>query len=348
MSELPERPLRITADDINCVPEAENGQKNIAGIAIAPATGGKSSAGWIVGGALAACTMAAVVVFMALPDAPKEAVLPSPVTTNASASALTLSMMKLTVVTLHGRWTEDDGPLLAGDQESWTGSAVIVAGVSGTRPECIYALTNSHCLALESLACADKDGVPEVKDYVIDIVFPSGLTRRVTRMADTKNSGLDLAMLEIEAGDLREGVDFVAAPIPNAHSGRETDLVVALGSPGIGGGEVLSGTFTTGVISAFRSFAPGSGGEKYSVIQHTAAINPGNSGGALFLKSGNEQYVLLGINTFVMKDLQGVGFALEVAEAVASRTQYLWVTCDAMGAVELMHMGYNERATTVP
>jgi len=345
MSELPGIPLRVTSDDIDRVPDALVSRSEPPRVNLADDGGNKPSARWIVGGALATCVFAAIIATVALGGKPIESGPPIPMKTLASASALTLSMIKLSVVTLRGSWTEDDGPLLSADQESWTGSAVIVGGIANARPGVIYVLTNSHCLALSRLASSDYDGVPEVKSYAIDIVFQSGQTRRATRMADTRNSGLDLAMLEVEVGDLKDGVDYIAAAIPDSHKGKETDPVVALGSPSIGGGEVLSGTFTTGNISAFRSFAPGSGSEQYKLVQHTAAINPGNSGGALFLNNGEDEYSLLGINTFVLKDLQGLSFAFHIAEAIASRTQYVWVPCDAAGAVELLHLSYNDKAT---
>lgn len=68
----------------------------------------------------------------------------------------------------------------------------------------------------------------------------------------------------------------------------------------IGNPSGLSYTVTSGIFSGYRMINE----DKY--IQTDAPINPGNSGGPLVTPDGN----VIGINTLVMKDAQGIGFAI--------------------------------------
>jgi serine protease Do len=76
-------------------------------------------------------------------------------------------------------------------------------------------------------------------------------------------------------------------------------VVYAIGSP-MG----LSNTVTSGIFSAYRKKVDSD--EKY--IQIDAAINPGNSGGPLIDNQGN----VLGINTMILNNTQGIGFAIPI------------------------------------
>jgi S1-C subfamily serine protease len=83
--------------------------------------------------------------------------------------------------------------------------------------------------------------------------------------------------------------------------------VVAVGSP-----YGLSGTLTTGVISALgRTITEDSGSSQSGqtiadIIQTSTAINPGNSGGPLVTYSGE----VIGITTAGISNSQGLGFAI--------------------------------------
>lgn len=89
---------------------------------------------------------------------------------------------------------------------------------------------------------------------------------------------------------------------PQEHRLEQGQVIYAIGSP-LG----LSNTVTSGIFSAFRK-VPNSD-ETY--LQIDAAINPGNSGGPLIDKQG---YVL-GVNTMVAAQAEGIGFAIPI-EAV--------------------------------
>jgi S1-C subfamily serine protease len=83
----------------------------------------------------------------------------------------------------------------------------------------------------------------------------------------------------------------------------EGDEVIAIGHP-----QGLPFTSTKGIISVLRQRL----GSQY-FIQHDVAINPGNSGGPLFDTDGK----LVGLNTLIRKDSQGLGFAIPVADVRA-------------------------------
>ena len=85
------------------------------------------------------------------------------------------------------------------------------------------------------------------------------------------------------------------------------DSVVAIGSP-----YGLSGTMTTGIISALdrtitvTDDATGGTSEISGLIQTSAPINSGNSGGPLMTYDGK----VIGITTAIVSDSDGLGFAV--------------------------------------
>src|SRR5947199_382893 len=75
----------------------------------------------------------------------------------------------------------------------------------------------------------------------------------------------------------------------------------------------VSGTVTTGVVSALgRSVPSKEAGRTFTdFIQTDASINPGNSGGPLLNIEGR----VIGINTMIYANAQGIGFAIPVDRA---------------------------------
>ncbi len=73
-----------------------------------------------------------------------------------------------------------------------------------------------------------------------------------------------------------------------------------------------SNTVTSGIVSAKgRSIVVQGNVRLNNLIQTDAAINPGNSGGPLLDGAGN----VIGINTAVAGNAEGLGFAIPIAAA---------------------------------
>lgn len=116
----------------------------------------------------------------------------------------------------------------------------------------------------------------------------------------------DLAIVKIDATNL----PFVA--LGNSGTLRVGQSAIAIGSP-LG---TFTNSVTTGVVSALgRQIDVDDGCRRdgsleslRSLIQTDAAINPGNSGGALVDSGG----ALIGINTAIAGDAQGIGFAIPI------------------------------------
>jgi hypothetical protein len=249
---------------------------------------------------------------------------------------LTLEELRLTTVTVRGRWVEDDDPLpLRYNESEWSGSG-FVAEVNGDMIRC---LTNAHCLNLQRLAESDSwiDNVPDVVSYELEVFFTTGKRCKVVRIAEASH-GLDAAWLEVSGEGLRQGRDFLVVPRGSEDALKIGTPVVAVGSP-LG----LSATHTFGRISALRKLDERAFGRE--CIQHDAPINPGNSGGPLFVES-KSGYVCVGINTAKAHDGESLGFALSLNEALNG--QYVWASADAEGAVKLLWINHKTQAVVSP
>jgi serine protease Do len=92
------------------------------------------------------------------------------------------------------------------------------------------------------------------------------------------------------------------APLGDQASLKVGQTIYAIGHP-LG----LQNTITKGIVSALNRVI-----KEKKYIQTDASINPGNSGGPLF----NEYAEVVGINTMVLRDTQGLGFAIPVETVV--------------------------------
>ncbi len=122
-----------------------------------------------------------------------------------------------------------------------------------------------------------------------------------------RDSKTDLALIKIEGAS-----DLHPLKLGNSEEMKVGNWVVAVGSP-FG----LEQTVTAGIISA-KGRVIGAGPYD-NFIQTDASINPGNSGGPLVNLKGE----VVGINTAIMVEGQGIGFAIPVnmAKEVAAQLQ---------------------------
>ena len=117
--------------------------------------------------------------------------------------------------------------------------------------------------------------------------------------ADIKS---DLAVIKIETNE----------NLPHISLGRSDDLMIGETVIAIGNPFGLQHTVTTGIISALHRSIKGGGNRVYrGFIQLDASINPGNSGGPLLNIEGS----LIGINTAIFKQAEGIGFAIPINKA---------------------------------
>jgi S1-C subfamily serine protease len=109
----------------------------------------------------------------------------------------------------------------------------------------------------------------------------------------------DLAIVKID------GTDLPSAALGSSDALKVGQLVIAIGSP-LG---TYSNSVTSGIVSAKgRSITTDNGDDLNNLIQTDAAINPGNSGGPLLDANGN----VVGINTAIAADSNGIGFAIPI------------------------------------
>ncbi len=141
------------------------------------------------------------------------------------------------------------------------------------------------------------DGYIVTNYHVIEDAADIKVTLTTRQQFDAKLIGgdakTDLALLKIEAKETLPTV-----PAGNSDNLEVGEWVMAIGNPfGLGH------TVTTGIVSAKGRAI---GGPYDDFIQTDASINPGNSGGPLFNMRGE----VIGINTAIVPQGQGIGFAI--------------------------------------
>jgi len=119
----------------------------------------------------------------------------------------------------------------------------------------------------------------------------------------------DLAVIKVNASER----------LPAAQLGRSGGLRVGQMAVAIGNPFGLGHTVTVGVVSALNRSIQIPGLVVENLIQTDAAINPGNSGGALANSAGE----VVGINTAIVQQAQGIGFAIPIDTARAIMDQLI-------------------------
>lgn len=143
-----------------------------------------------------------------------------------------------------------------------------------------YIITNDHVIY----------GASKIQVYVKGYSKP--FTAKV--VGDDYNS--DVAVIKIDP----------PKPMPTLVLGNSNKTAVGAWVVAIGNPYDLSDTVTVGVISAKGRPLTIGARDYTNLLQTSAAINPGNSGGPLLNLSGQ----VVGINTAVSTEGQGIGFAI--------------------------------------
>ncbi|MBD1875731.1 trypsin-like peptidase domain-containing protein [Nodosilinea sp. FACHB-131] len=162
--------------------------------------------------------------------------------------------------------------------EQGTGSGFILTGNG-------QILTNAHVVeGAKTVQVTLRDG----RDFEGKVVGVDSVT--------------DVAVVKIEAADL-----------PTVQIGSTQDLAPGQWAIAIGNPLGLDNTVTAGIISALgrSSNQVGIPDKRVQFIQTDAAINPGNSGGPLL----NDRGEVIGMNTAIRANAQGLGFAIPIETA---------------------------------
>jgi Do/DeqQ family serine protease len=189
-------------------------------------------------------------------------------------------------------------------QESGVGSGFIISGDG-------LVMTNAHVIdQADTVTVTLRDG----REYSGKVLGADPLT--------------DLAVIRIQANNLP------VAPLGNSDQLRPGEWAIAIGNP-LG----LDNTVTAGIISATaRSSADvGIPDKRVGFIQTDAAINPGNSGGPLL----NQRGEVIGVNTAIRRQAQGLGFSIPINTAQRITQQLI-----AKGRVSHPYLGIQMRTLT--
>ncbi|MGB7088149.1 MAG: HhoA/HhoB/HtrA family serine endopeptidase [Phormidesmis sp.] len=146
-------------------------------------------------------------------------------------------------------------------------------------------LTNAHVIeGADTVNVTLKDG----RSFTGEVIGTDSVT--------------DVAVIKIEATDLP------VAPLGTTDNLSPGQWAIAIGNP-LG----LDNTVTAGIISALdrTSTQVGIADKRVQFIQTDAAINPGNSGGPLLNANGE----VIGMNTAIRANAQGLGFAIPIETA---------------------------------
>jgi Do/DeqQ family serine protease len=187
-----------------------------------------------------------------------------------------------------------------------------------------------------------SDGIIVTNNHVVEGASRITVNVNGGRQIPAKLLGVDpdsdLAVLRVDEKGL------TAAPI-----GTSSDLMIGESVVAVGNPFGLSGTVTTGVVSALGRSVPSQDQSRTftDFIQTDASINPGNSGGPLLNIEGK----VIGINVAIYAQAQGIGFAIPVDRArkvIQDLLQYGEVHSAWIGAVtatltpeEAKRLGHN-------
>jgi S1-C subfamily serine protease len=154
----------------------------------------------------------------------------------------------------------------------------------------------------------DREGIVLTNAHVVSQADKVTVTLKDGRTFEGEVAGIDevidLAVVKINP----RGENLPLAKLGDSSDIRVGDWAIAVGNP-LG----LNNTVTLGIISTLSRSSAEAGipDKRIDFIQTDAAINPGNSGGPLL----NERGEVIGINTAIRADANGIGFAIPINQA---------------------------------
>ena len=169
------------------------------------------------------------------------------------------------------------------------------------------------------------DGKIVTNAHVVEGIEEVKVTLKSGKVLEGKVIGVDrvtdVAVVKVSAQNLP------TVTLGNSDKLVQGEWAIAIGNP-LG----LDNTVTVGIVSATgrSSSQVGIPDKRVSFIQTDAAINPGNSGGPLLNGRGE----VIGINTAIRANAQGLGFAIPIQTASRITTQLF-----ATGKVEHPYLG---------
>lgn len=211
------------------------------------------------------------------------------------------------------------------DIVSKTGSAVVTVNINGTRPDNVFFDWSTFGFKTQKgeeykqdigsgFIVDSQEGLIITNKHVVsnegveyNIITSDSKEYKVKKIYRDPNN--DLAIIKIDPKDNGD-VKLVSVSLGNSDDIKVGQSVIAIGTAL---GEFRN-TVTTGIVSGLgrgihaTDFFAGVTEKIDNLIQTDAAINPGNSGGPLLDLNGK----VVGINTAIAGNGQGVGFALPV------------------------------------
>lgn len=186
-------------------------------------------------------------------------------------------------------------------------SPSVVSIVATTQTQYYYSTSSGSAAGTGIIV--SKDGYIMTNNHVVQgTTDVSVIDSEGNKFTDVKVVGRDplndVAFLKVTSDK-----EFKPAELGNSSTLRTGQQVVAIGNA-LG---QYSNTVTSGIISGTGRpiTASSEGGATESLtdlIQTDASINPGNSGGALVNMAGQ----VIGINTAIIQDANGIGFAIPI------------------------------------
>ena len=265
------------------------------------------------------------------------------------AAVLLCSAVGLIGAQLYSQWWKDEANITSRQETSNDGNRIvtkeeedIASVVSKVSPSVVSVITTTQTRVpyygsqseegAGTGIIVSKDGYILTNKHVVNDVDMVGVVLADgTKYDNVKVLGVD-PLNDVAFLKVPDVNDLTAAELGDSTSVRVGQKVIAIGNS-LGQYE---NTVTSGIISGTNRQVSAQSGASVEtltdLIQTDAAINPGNSGGPLLNLRGQ----VIGINTAIAEDAQGIGFAVPIGSAKGMLKEVL-----AGGEVKRAYLGVN-------